>query len=170
VIIARRFEKPDIKSSFEVWAELERALIDVGDATGLSYMRRIMALTPGKSASLPHTTQLSGYLYSRIDPDDIVDALHASHHSMPKSLQATILNDWDRFIRGINYNGKEVDIFLKDGRVVITEAGNKTRVITAYGREFSKPPHKPIEPMRWHFRNWDDGEFYFSPIRRNNQR
>ena len=31
------------------------------------------------------------------------------NHSMPKVKQAEILNDSDQFVRGTNYNGKEVE-------------------------------------------------------------
>jgi len=122
-----------------------------------------------KGVSLPHTKELSDHLYNRIGADDIVDAHHAAHHSMPKAKQSEILNDWEQFIRGTNYNGKEVDIFIKDGRAVIIEAGDKTKVITAYGREFSVNGN-PVNLQRWNFRFWQDGEFYYSPIYRNTQR
>ena len=88
---------------------------------------------------------------------------------MPKVKQAEILNDWDQFIRGTNYKGKDVDIYFKDGRIVITEAGDKTKVITAYGREFSKDG-LPVDLKRWNFSSWKQGEFYYSPIHRNTQR
>lgn len=124
---------------------------------------------PRIGVPLPHTKELTDYLYKRIKADDILDALHANHHSMPKVKQAEILNDWEQFVRGTNYNGKQVDIFYKDGRVVITVAGDKTKVITAYGREFSAN-QKPVNLQRWNFRFWQDGEFYYSPIHRNTQR
>ena len=88
---------------------------------------------------------------------------------MPKAKQAEILNNWDQFVRGTNQRGKEVDVFLKDGYVIITEAGDKTRVITSYGREFSVSG-KPVDPKRWNFNQWQEGEFYYSPIHRNTQR
>jgi len=129
----------------------------------------IKSKPPKKTVSLEHTKELTNHLYTRIKANEIVDVLHASHHSMPKAKQADILNEWTQFIRATNYNGKEVDIFLKDGYVVITEAGDKTRVITSYGNEFSNNG-KSVDSRRWSFSRWEDGESYYKPIKRNTQR
>jgi hypothetical protein len=57
---------------------------------------------------------------------------HPNKHSVSKSTQADVLNNWTRSWTGRNDNGRVVDIYLKDGKVVITEGGNKRGVITSF--------------------------------------
>jgi hypothetical protein len=49
-----------------------------------------------------------------------------------------------------------VNVFVKGGNVVITEGGDVTRVITAYGEDFVNKvaggkvvPGKPVDPAQW---------------------
>jgi hypothetical protein len=70
-----------------------------------------------------------------------------SKHGVGAEQQANILNEPERMFSGVNENGREVDIFYKDGSVVITEAGRKESVITSYGR-VSKTP-SAVDPTKW---------------------
>ncbi len=95
-----------------------------------------------------------------IDPKDIKGAPdfggsgtsgHArSKHGVSNQVQAEILNKPDRIFSGKNSNGRDVDIYYKNGSVVITEAGNKSSVITAYGQVDAKAKTpKPVDPGKW---------------------
>lgn len=125
----------------------------------------------GKSA-LPK--QFYDNIYRKVTPAELKDADkfvradgkvldgHPTKHSMPKTKQAEILNNWDRMFTGVNENGRPVDIFYKDGMVVITQAGDKSKVITAYGGMYSNDK-KPLPISKWTDpRKWDDGVFYWS--------
>ncbi|MGW6421345.1 putative T7SS-secreted protein [Nocardia sp. NPDC055053] len=88
----------------------------------------------------------------QVTPDELHDAPapypggrdgHASEkHHVSRAVQASILNNPDRIFSG-NYQGvnhltnqpytRAVDIYYQNGSVVITDAGNKSSVITAYG-------------------------------------
>jgi uncharacterized protein RhaS with RHS repeats len=78
---------------------------------------------------------------------------HASEHNVPKSRQVDVLNSPERIFSGINANthngGRPVDVYYKDGSAVITEAGDKTSVITAYGNISKRKGDKPVPPSRW---------------------
>lgn len=50
----------------------------------------------------------------------------------PKVLN--ILNNPDRLFTGKNSRANFIDIYFKDGSVVITDAGNKNKVITVFGK------------------------------------
>ncbi|RIK43900.1 MAG: hypothetical protein DCC58_09030 [Chloroflexi bacterium] len=72
-----------------------------------------------------------------------------SKHGVPPEQQASVLSNLERVLNGVNENGREVDIYCKSVAVnksnpqeliemaVITEAGNKGSVITAYPRSAS---------------------------------
>lgn len=69
-----------------------------------------------------------------------------SKHGVKVEVQADILNKPDRIFSGINDNGRFVDIYYKNGSVVITEFGEKERVITAYGLiDKRKANPKPVK-------------------------
>ncbi len=73
-----------------------------------------------------------------------------SKHGISNQTQAEILNNPERIFSGINSNGREVDIYYKDGTVVITQASNKSSVITAYGKADTKGKSpKPVNPDKW---------------------
>jgi hypothetical protein len=71
-----------------------------------------------------------------------------SKHGFSNQAQAEILNNPERVFSGVNRNGRAVDIYYKNGDVVITEAGNKTSVITAYGRS-SRGGGTAVAPEKW---------------------
>ncbi len=94
-----------------------------------------------------------------VDPKDIKGAPavegggttgHArSKHGVSTSEQATILNNPEIIFSGRNKNGRDVDIYYKDGSVVITVAGDKTSVITSYGAIAKKGGSSPLTPDKW---------------------
>lgn len=60
-----------------------------------------------------------------------------------------VVNGPERVFSGTNRNGREVDIYYRKGSVVITEAGDKTSVITAYGA-ISRNNPSPVDPnAKW---------------------
>ncbi|APR87928.1 Rhs-family protein [Minicystis rosea] len=84
-----------------------------------------------------------------------------SKHGVDPDDAASVLNSPDRIFSGVNKNGRPVDIYVKGGNVVITEAGNKTSVITAYGSFATKGGSSPVDPEKWaNPANWDPGARY----------
>jgi hypothetical protein len=81
------------------------------------------------------------------------DGSRAGHaetdHGWTKQMQADLLNRPERVFSGINENGRDVDIYYRGEDVVITEAGKKTSVITAYGRSSRKGGNDPVKVKRW---------------------
>lgn len=72
-----------------------------------------------------------------------------SDHGWTKQMQADLLNRPERFFSGINDRGREVDVYYRAEDVVITEAGKKTSVITAYGVSSPKNGNDPAKVGRW---------------------
>jgi hypothetical protein len=66
-------------------------------------------------------------------------------HGVKPEVQAEIMNNPERIFSGKNKNGRYVDIYYKDGSAVITEQGNKSKVITAYGKVATKGKAKPFK-------------------------
>lgn len=64
-------------------------------------------------------------------------------------MQADLLNRPERIFSGINDKGREVDVYYRNEDVVITEAGKKTSVITAYGRSSPKNGNDAVKVKRW---------------------
>jgi RHS repeat-associated protein len=58
---------------------------------------------------------------------------HFDKHEAPKEEIAAIINNPTRTFIGINKNSRQVNVFWKDGQVVITQDNDVSRVITAYG-------------------------------------
>ena len=58
------------------------------------------------------------------------------------------MNEPDHIFTGVNDNDRLVGIYIKDGTAVITDAGDKTSVITALGRD-ARPPMPDYTPSRW---------------------
>jgi hypothetical protein len=79
----------------------------------------------------------------KIEPKDIKGSQPAegkktpghgySKHLVKPEVQAEIMNKPERIFSGKNDNGRYVDIYYKNGSAVITEQGDKGRVISAYG-------------------------------------
>lgn len=69
-------------------------------------------------------------------------------HGVTNETAAEILNNPARVFSGRNRNGREVDVYYRDGSAVITEAGRKHSVITAYGR-ISKRSGTDVRPEAW---------------------
>ncbi|ASF07181.1 hypothetical protein NBRGN_080_00320 [Nocardia brasiliensis NBRC 14402] len=80
-------------------------------------------------------------------------------HGVTPEVQASILNNPQRIFSG-DYHGKHhvtkepyirpVDVYYSKGSIVVTEAGNKNSVITAYGlidKNEKKP--KALKPEKW---------------------
>jgi hypothetical protein len=69
-------------------------------------------------------------------------------HGVKTNVQTEILNNPERIFSGkrINKNGSEryVDVYYKNGSAVITEQGDKSQVITAYGKVSTKGKAKPF--------------------------
>ena len=72
-----------------------------------------------------------------------------SDHGWTGKMQADLLNRPERIFSGINDKGREVDVYYRNEDVVITEAGKKTSVITAYGRSSPKNGNDPVKVKRW---------------------
>ncbi len=70
-----------------------------------------------------------------------------SGHRVKPEVQAEIMNNPERIFSGKNKNGRYVDIYYKNGSVVITEQGNKGSVITAYGL-IDKKKNIKIKPFK----------------------
>ncbi|MGW4845764.1 putative T7SS-secreted protein [Nocardia brasiliensis] len=119
--------------------------------------------------------------YRQVTPRDLHNAPapypggrggHAdSKHRVKPDVQASILNNPERIFSG-DYHGtnhltgqpyiRQVDVYYRNGSVVITEAGDKTSVITAYGlidKKTSRP--RPLDPEKW------AGNPHYVEIRRN---
>jgi hypothetical protein len=65
-------------------------------------------------------------------------------------MQAELLNNPDRVFTGVNDNGRSVDVYYRNnGDVVITVAGNKEQVITAYGPSDPDGTGSATPPGRW---------------------
>lgn len=72
-----------------------------------------------------------------------------SDHGWTKQMQADLLNRPERFFSGFNEKGREVDVYYRAEDVVITEAGKKTSVITAYGVSSPKNGNDPAKVGQW---------------------
>jgi hypothetical protein len=73
-----------------------------------------------------------------------------SKHGIKVNVQADILNSPERIFSGANKYGREVDIYYKSGSLVITEAGLKHSLITAYGlADVKHPKPKAVSPDKW---------------------
>lgn len=73
-----------------------------------------------------------------------------SKHGFTKELETNIINNADRkFIGAHNKSGRKVNVFWKNGDVVITEADNTNRIITGYGRSATKGSNKPVDPTKF---------------------
>lgn len=72
-----------------------------------------------------------------------------SKHGWTDEMVADLLNKPGRKFSGWNESTppREVDIYWRNGDVAITEAGNKTSVITAYGKSSPKKPS--FVPPKW---------------------
>jgi hypothetical protein len=77
-------------------------------------------------------------------------------HVVTNEVAADIINNAERKFVGVNENGRAVNVFVKDGNVVITEGNDVTRVITAYGKDTTtmKAGGKvvrgsPVDPAQW---------------------
>lgn len=95
----------------------------------------------------------------KVEPENIKGAQPAegsgtaghakSKHGFSKEAQAEILNTPEKVFSGkYEKTGREVDIYYKNGDVVITEAGKKDSVITAYGKS-NKGGGTAVNPDKW---------------------
>jgi hypothetical protein len=78
-----------------------------------------------------------------VDPTDIRGAKpgeaaksghSGSKHKVKPEVTADIVNNPDKVFTGVNENGFHVDIYYKDGSIVVTPAGQKHVEITTYGK------------------------------------
>jgi len=64
---------------------------------------------------------------------------HAStKHNASKQDMAIVLNNPDKLYTGFSKAYRQVDLYYKDGRVVVTEKGDKTKIITSYNTRSTK--------------------------------
>jgi tRNA A-37 threonylcarbamoyl transferase component Bud32 len=100
------------------------------------------------------------YFGQKTDPKDIKGAQpwppgskhapgHAeAGHAVNVEQQAEILNNPDRVFTGVNDNGRPVDIYWKGDNVVITPAGSRNEVITAYGVFSERNHNQAVNELR----------------------
>ncbi|WP_253816753.1 HNH endonuclease [Myxococcus xanthus] len=119
---------------------------------------------PGREAatSLPGRTDVG----AKVDAKDIRGARpyglegrpgHPDAHGVSRQDQANIINDpKSTLYRGTNANNRPVDHYHRDGTTVVTEQGEPTRVITAFGalatkdsrgRPIIRGTGKPANPL-----------------------
>jgi hypothetical protein len=60
---------------------------------------------------------------------------HPNKHNISQNVQVDIINNPKRTFVGINKNGRHVSVFQKDGKVVIAQDNDPSRIITAYGKD-----------------------------------
>ena len=110
-------------------------------------------------------TQIDLARNAKVQPGDVRGALPNATgqpgHALPKhnfgnDKIADIINTAEAKFVGINNNNRSVTIFYKDGNVVITQADDVTRVITAYGKDGVRKlpggkvvPGDPVNPLQW---------------------
>lgn len=104
--------------------------------------------------------QPDSYFGKPTDPKDIKGAkpwpegsTHApghadAAHAVSVEKQAEILNNPERVFTGVNDNGRAVDIYWSGDNVVITPAGSRTEVITAYGVFSNKKHNEAVNDLR----------------------
>lgn len=84
-----------------------------------------------------------------VDPKELRGGHARSKHGVKREVEAELMNNPDRVFTGVNADNKRVDIYWrKDGSVAITEAGDKTKTITAYGPVSTKGPTTPVDPNK----------------------
>lgn len=67
-----------------------------------------------------------------------------------KAMVLDILNSPGRIFTGVyERTGRRVDIYYRDGNVVITDAGQKDRVITGYGGTLDVENPRAVDPNNW---------------------
>jgi hypothetical protein len=66
-----------------------------------------------------------------------------------RAIALDMLNNPERVFTGVyTASGRQVDIYYRNGSVVITDAGQKGRVVTSYGPAFENGS-KPLDPAQW---------------------
>ncbi|WP_080435588.1 RHS repeat-associated core domain-containing protein [Burkholderia ubonensis] len=101
-------------------------------------------------------------IFTRVDGREMHP--HPNKHGMSINDQLNILNNWEKSFTGVNENGREVDIYWKSGDVVITQRGEKNKVITA----FSGVDHERwSNPDRW--KKKDNNHFHDEAYRQFNR-
>ncbi|AEI63080.1 hypothetical protein [Corallococcus macrosporus] len=120
------------------------------------------ASTRARDTSLPGRADVG----AKVDAKDIKGARpygpdgrpgHPDAHGVSRHDQANIINDPASTLhRGTNANNRPVDHYHRDGTTVVTEQGDPTRVITAFGtlatkdgrgRPISRGTGKPASPL-----------------------
>lgn len=116
----------------------------------------ILAVANSQRPGLPPTRVRAAPDGAKVDAKDIKGARpygpdgrpgHPDAHGVSRQDQADILNDPKTTVhRGVNANGRPVDHYHRDGTTVITEQGEPTRVITAFGKLATKDSKgRPIQ-------------------------
>jgi hypothetical protein len=121
----------------------------------------------GKQKALVHNCSCDKILsqalmvrYAKVEPSMLKGALPAkaggspghaySSHLVPNEVVADIINMAQRKFVGTNRNGRDVNIFWKDGSVVITQGNDITRIITAHGLvDRRKKVPTAVDPKKW---------------------
>jgi hypothetical protein len=103
--------------------------------------------------------------YARVNPSSLKGARATSgagpghsrsKHGITPDIEADIINNAQQKFVVINKNGRHVNVFVRNGSVVITEGNDITRIITAYGRAATKNGNKPVDASKW----LSDGNFH----------
>ncbi|QRK05522.1 hypothetical protein JQX13_35955 [Archangium violaceum] len=116
----------------------------------------MLAVADSQRSGAPSTRGRAAPDGAKIDAKDIKGARpygpdgrpgHPDAHGVSRQDQADIINDPKTTVhRGLNANGRPVDHYHRDGTTVITEQGDPTRVITAFGKLATKDNRgRPIQ-------------------------
>jgi hypothetical protein len=97
----------------------ERARVEGSPETRANFRRRI---APDEIGGAPPVAEGASPGHAR------------SGHGWDVEMQADLLNNPERVFTGTNEDGRLVDIYWRDGDIVVTIAGSKKEVITAYGK------------------------------------
>jgi hypothetical protein len=111
--------------------------------------RQAMLAVANSQRSVPPSTRVRAAPDgAKVDAKDIKGARpygpdgrpgHPDAHGVSRQDQADIINDPKTTVHsGINANGRPVDHYHRDGTTVVTEQGDPTRVITAFGKLATK--------------------------------
>lgn len=153
----KAFKNPTEVQNFAKKNAIEGAVIDSKAAP----IAPVVQAAPAVSLE----TQIDLARNAKVQPGDVRGALPNATgqpgHALPKhdfsnEMVADIINTAEMKFVGINKNNRPVTIFYKDGNVVITQADDVTRVITAYGKDGVQKlpggkvvPGEPVKPLQW---------------------
>ncbi len=135
--------------------DIERVETGIGDVDAAIELARRRAVARSERLKKMDTPVQPEDIKGAPPPGHSATPGHArSKHGYTQEMQAEILNNPERIFSGVNENGREVDIYYKEGDVAITVAGQKDSMITTHGindpraiREGRKT--KAVDPEKW---------------------